>query len=70
MLADRPDDDDADALILIKGLEHQPQLIALRHRDDIIRRPIENDVGAFMGLVDLDLETVELAKPGILENVR
>ena len=65
MLADRPDDDDADPIVLIERLEHQPQLIALRHRDDIVGRPVENDVGALPCLVDLDLETVELAEPGI-----
>ena len=47
----------------------QPQLVALRHRNDVVGRPVEDDVGALMRLVDLDLETVELGEPGIGESV-
>ena len=53
--------------ILVQRLEDQPQLIALRHRNDVVGRPVEDDVGALMRLVDFDLETVELAEPGIGE---
>jgi hypothetical protein len=59
MLADRPDDDDAYARIFVERFEHQPQLVALRHRDDVVGRPVEDDIGALMRLIELDLETVE-----------
>ena len=70
MLADGPDHDDAHARILVQRLEHQPQLIALRHRHDIEGRPVEDDIGALMRLVDFDLEAVELGKPGVCKCVR
>ena len=60
MLADRAHHDDAHARIFIQRLEHQPQLVALRHRDDVERWPVENDVGALTPLVDFDLKAVEL----------
>ena len=58
-------DDDADARILVQRLEGQTQLVALRHRHDIVGGTAQNDVGALMRLVDLDLEPVELGKAGI-----
>ena len=54
--------DDADARVLVERLEHQPQLVALRHRDDVEGRAVEDDIGALMRRVDLDLETVELGE--------
>ena len=63
MLADRADHDNPHALIFVQCLEHEPQLVALRHRDDVERWAVENDVGALAHLVDFDLETVEPGKP-------
>ena len=62
MLADRSHDNDPDARILVQGFEHQPKLIALWHRDDVIGRPVENDIGPLVSLVDFHLEAVELQK--------
>ena len=65
MLALAAHDDHADARILVQRLEGQAQLVALRHRHDVVGRTAQNDVGALMRLVDLDLEPVELGEPGI-----
>ena len=65
MLADRSHHDDPDPRILVEGFEHQPKLIALRHRYDVVGRTIENDIGPFVSLVDLHLEAVELCQTGI-----
>ena len=59
MLADRAQHDHAHALVLVQRLEHQAELIALRHFDDVERRPVEDDVGALLGDVQFDLEAVE-----------
>ena len=59
MLADRAQHDDAHARVLVERLEHQAKLVALRHRDDVERRPVEDDVGALARRVDLDAEAVE-----------
>jgi hypothetical protein len=40
--------------------EHHPQLIALRHRYDVERRPVEDDIRTLVRRIDLDLETVQL----------
>ncbi len=45
MLADRAQHDDAHPRILVEMLEHHPQLVALRHRHHVQRRPVEDDVG-------------------------
>ena len=60
--------DDADAGVLVEALEHQPKLVALRHRHDVERRPVEDDVGALARLVDLDAEAVERGEAGIVED--
>ena len=49
------------------ALEHQPKLVALRHRDDVERRPVEDDVGALARGIDLDAEAVERGEAGIVE---
>ena len=59
MLADGAQHDDAHARILVERLEHQAQLIALPHLDDVERRPVEHDVGALARGVDLDAKAVE-----------
>ena len=46
MLANRPENDDAHPWISVERLEGKAELIALRHLDDVERRPIEDDVGA------------------------
>ena len=69
MLADRAHDDDAHARVLVQRLEHQTKLVAFRHRDDVERRPVEDDIGALTRLVDLDLEAVELGEPRVRESV-
>ncbi len=65
MLAHRAQHDDAHAGILVERLEHQAKLIALAHLDDIERRPVEHDVGAFARRIDLDAEAVELLQTRI-----
>ncbi len=67
ILSDRTHHDDAYAVVLIECLEHQPELVALRHRHHVERRAVEDDVGAFMRFVDLDLEAVELGEAVIGE---
>src|SRR2546425_13352787 len=67
MLADRAHDDDAHARILVKRLEHEAQLLALRHRHDVERRPVEDYVGAFARGIDLDAEAIECGKARVGE---
>ena len=59
MLADRAQHDDAHALILVERFEHQTQLVALRHRDDVEGRTVEHDIGALAGGIDFDAKAVE-----------
>jgi hypothetical protein len=63
MLAIRAQHDDAHAAVGIGRLEGDPQLLALRHRDDVERRPVEDDVDALARCVDLDPEAVEPVGP-------
>ncbi len=58
MLADRAQHDDTHALIRIQRLERTPKLVALRHRDDVERRPVEDDVAAALRRVHFDAEPV------------
>src|SRR5215470_5419024 len=51
--------DQAHARVLVQGLEHETQLVALGHLDDIERRPVEDDVSPFERAVDLDAEAIE-----------
>src|SRR5439155_21955936 len=69
MLSLPPQHDDANVRILIERLECQPELIALRHRHDVMGRASKDDVGALMRLVDLDLEPIQLCEAGIGECV-
>lgn len=48
VFADRAQHDHANAVIFIERLEHQPQLVALRHLDYVQRWAIEDDVGPFL----------------------
>src|SRR5580704_7913924 len=59
MLAGCPQHDDAHPHILVERFEDETKLIALPHFDDIERRPVENDIGAFAGRIDLDTKAVE-----------
>src|SRR5580692_10645 len=59
MLAGRPQHDDAHARILVERFEDETKLVALPHFDDVERRPVENDIGAFAGRVDLDAKAVQ-----------
>src|SRR5580704_5590989 len=59
MLADGAQHDDAHARVLVERLEDQAKLIALPHFDNVERRPVEDDIGAFAGRVDLDAKAVE-----------
>jgi hypothetical protein len=63
MLALRAQHDDPDAPIGIERLEGGAQLLAFGHCDDVERRPVENNVGALAGGIDLDPETVEPVGP-------
>ena len=65
MLADRAQHDHAHAGILVERLEDQAELIALAHLDDVQRRPVEHDVGAFARRIDLDAKAVELLQTRI-----
>ena len=68
MLTDRAHDDDAHARILVERLEHEAKLIALRHRHDVERRPVEDHVGALARGIDLDAEAVERREARIGES--
>ena len=68
MLADRAHHDDAHARILVERLEHEAKLVALRHRHDVERRPVEDHVGALARRVDLDAEAVERREARIGES--
>jgi hypothetical protein len=70
MLADCPQHDDADAHVLVQRLEHEAQLVALGHLDDVERGPVEDHVSAFARCIDLDAEAVERGKPRIGEGHR
>src|SRR5580700_5630239 len=59
MLAGRPQHDHAHACIFVERFEDQTKLVALPHFDDIERRAVENNVGAFAGRIDLDAKAVE-----------
>src|SRR5262249_35128354 len=69
MLAYRAQDDDAHARVLVERFEHEAELVALRHRNDVERRPVEHDVRALLLGIDLDPETVECAKARIGEGI-
>src|SRR5260370_37670757 len=56
-------DDDPAAPLRIERLEGRAQLLAFGHRDDVQRRPVENNVGALACGIDLDPETVEPVGP-------
>ena len=68
-LADRAHHDDAHAHIRVERLECEAKLVALGHRDDIVRRPVEDDVTSFMTFVELHLEAVELDETWICERI-
>ena len=51
--------DDANAWLVVERFENEPQLVALRHLDDIQRRPIENNISALVFTIDLDAEAIE-----------
>src|SRR5262249_39891420 len=70
MLTDGSQHDNPNTCILIQRLEGEAQLIALRHLDDVERRPVENDVGPLLGGINLDVKTVEFAKTRIKERRR
>src|SRR6266550_4932364 len=67
VLANRPQHDDAHPLIRVKRLEHQAQLIALRHLDHVERRAMQNDIGALLLAIEFDLEAVERREARIAE---
>src|SRR6516225_7496715 len=46
MLAGGPQHNHADARIGVEPLEHRAQFLALSHRDDVERRPVEDHIGA------------------------
>ena len=54
--------------VVVEALEHQPELVALRHRHHVERRPVEDDVGALARFVDLDAEAVERGEAGVVED--
>ena len=62
MLADRAQHDDPHAMIRIGRFEGDAQLLALAHRDDVERRPIQDDVEPLPRRIGLDAKTVEPAR--------
>src|SRR5690242_18780369 len=68
MLAGRAQHDHAHPRILVEKLEGEPELIALRHRHHVERRPVEDHVGALVRLVDLDAEAVGRFQAKVLED--
>src|ERR1700759_3365969 len=70
MLAERTNHDDPDARVLVEGFERRPELIALRHRHDIVLRPVEDDVRALVRFLDLDEEAIQFGQAGVAEGVR
>src|SRR5262249_1690763 len=67
MLALGAQHDDAHTRVRIQRFEGKPELVALRHRDHVKRRPVENDVAALLRLVDLDVKAVERRHPRIAQ---
>jgi len=65
MLAGGAQHDDPYLGLFVDCFEHQAQLIALRHFDDVERRPVEDDVRTLVLAIDLDPEAVEARKPRI-----
>ena len=65
MLAHGAQHDDAHAGIFVERLKDEAKLIAFAHFDDVQRRPVEHDIGAFAGGIDLDAEAVELLQTRI-----
>ena len=68
VLADGTQHDDADARVVVDRFEHQAQLVALRHLDDVERRPIENHVGALAFGIDFDAKPVKPRQPRVGES--
>ena len=62
MLADRAQHDDPHAIVGVGRFEGDAQLLALVHRDDVERRPIEDDVEPLPRRIDLDAKPVEPAR--------
>ena len=52
------------ARVLVERFETQAKLIVLPHFDDVERRPVENDIGAFARWIDLDAKAVEVDRVG------
>jgi hypothetical protein len=59
MLAGRPQHDDPYACIVVERLEHQPQLVALGHRNDVERRPVQDHVAALAHRIDVHTKAVQ-----------
>jgi hypothetical protein len=55
-------DDHPHALVFIQRFECGAQLVAGMHRNDVQRRPMQDDVGALTCGIDLDREAIELLK--------
>src|SRR6266566_778502 len=64
MLALGAQHDDSDAPFGVERLEGRAQLLSLGHRDDVERRPVEDDIGALARRIDLDPEPVEPVDAG------
>jgi hypothetical protein len=59
MLAGGAQHDDPHLRLLVDGFEHESQLVALQHFDDVERLPVEDDIGALVLAIDLDPESVK-----------
>ena len=70
MLANGAQHDHADMLVLVERLEHEPQLVALRHLDHVERRAVKDDIRALLSGVQFNLEAVECREARIVESHR
>ena len=64
ILAFRAEHDNAHIVVTVERREHRRELLALRHADDVERRPVENDVGPCA--VYFHAEAVEVLKHGLV----
>src|SRR4029077_6335345 len=59
MLPDCAHHNNAHVFVLVERLKSYPQLIALWHLDDVERRPVEDNIGAFLSDIDFHTEADE-----------
>ena len=68
MLADGAQYDHPHPFILLQRLEQEPQLVALRHGNDVEGRAVQDHVGALARGIDVHAEAVERGKARVGES--